>query len=63
MKVLRSGIEVDPEELEKNPMKYWRPPACCSMLPTGCSGQPGGGTDFHYLESNDQEDTRENHQD
>lgn len=49
MKIIPSGVEVTPEELEKRGFEKWFSPSCPD-LPTGCSGQPGGNPVFHFLE-------------
>jgi hypothetical protein len=46
MKVIRSGIEVTPEELKKLGIGN-RVSHCCPDIPTGCRGQTGHCIDRH----------------
>ena len=60
MKILRSGIEVTPEELKESRIGKWVN-HCCPPHPTGCSGQPGSCIDWHIPGSDDR-GTMPNHQ-
>jgi hypothetical protein len=60
MKILRSGIEVDPEKLEEFGIGN-RIPHCCDV-PLGCIGQPGDWGDLH-IPGSEIRDTMPNHKD
>ena len=59
MKLLRSGIEVTPEELKESRIGNWVSHFCDQ--PRGCIGQPRYWEDWHIPDSEVQ-DTMPNHQ-
>ena len=61
MKLLRSGIEVDPEKLKELGIGN-RISHCCPGQPVGCIGQPGSGVNWH-IPGSEIRDTMPNHQD